>query len=50
MKRHVEKVNSSFKVGDVSVEIKIIDMTKTNPKLLGYSLTKQEREMTKKAA
>ena len=50
MRRHIEKMNSSFKVGDVSIDIKVIDMTKTNPKLLGYSLTKQEKEVTKKAA
>lgn len=50
MKRHVEKVNSSYKVGDVSIKIKLIDMTQTNKRLLGYSLTKEERVASRKVA
>ena len=48
MERHIEKVNSSIKFGDISIHIKLIDMTKTHPKLLKYSLTKEEKEITEK--
>ena len=49
LQRHIERINSSYKVGDVSLNIEIFDMTKKCPKLLEYGLTRAEKNKAKRA-
>lgn len=50
LKRHVEAINSSYKIGDVSLKIEIFDMTERTPKLLEYPCSRKEKNKLKDAA
>ncbi len=50
LKRHVEIINSSYKVGDVRLKIEIFDMTEKTPKLLEYPCSQKEKNKLKDAA
>ncbi len=50
LKRHVETINSSYKIGDVSLKIEIFDMTEKTPKLLEYPCSRKEKNILKDAA
>jgi hypothetical protein len=46
----VEAINSSYKIGDVSLKIEIFDMTERTPKLLEYPCSRKEKNKLKDAA
>lgn len=50
LKRHVEAINSSYKIGDVSLKIEIFDMTERTPKLLDYPCSRKEKNKLKDIA
>jgi len=50
LKRHIETINSTYKIGDVQLSIEIFDMTERCPKLLEYPTSRKEKNRLKDAA
>jgi len=50
LKRHVEIINSTYKIGDVKLNIEIFDLTEKCPKLLDYPTSIKEKNKMKKAS
>jgi len=50
MKKHVEKINESVKIGDISIKIKILNLAETHEQLLDFKPTVKERARYNKAA
>ena len=48
--RHIDMINTNYKIGDVSLNIELFDMTVKCPKLLEYPASRKEKNILKKIA
>jgi hypothetical protein len=50
LKRHIDTINSSYKIGDVSLNIELFNMPERTPKLLEYPCSRKEKNKLRDAA